>query len=250
MKYLLAILLLFLPIAAQTKADLDRDFAPVRENVYSISPSIAFEVKYSSEGKVSSYRVFPLEPLKGKTILSEKEIRDAILKLVGDRVCRSRLSGSRVKIECPSGKDCFGVREKWKTMTTLMAWQNKKWLYAEIELIDTPAAPPPGKMKLLPGYEHTEGCGIDTRAGTIKKIGGIEISYDIGQMAGNFASRHEIIDNALWVRRESIRDDTVLIVLTNDNRIYATYHKASANFYAHVGSQSNIDDFINMVLTF
>ena len=72
-------------------------------------------------------------------------------------------------------------------------------------LFEPPPTPPPGNIKLLPGYEHFPACGIDTLAGDIKKSGGLEISYDIGAMA---------------------------------------------NFSATVRSQSDIDDFLKMVLTY
>jgi hypothetical protein len=42
--------------------------------------------------------------------------------------------------------------------------------------------PPPGNIKLLPGYQHKTLQGIDTRVGKIWKEGGLEIKYDIGSL--------------------------------------------------------------------
>jgi hypothetical protein len=132
-------------------------------------------------------------------------------------------------------------------MTTLMVEYKKSIAYVLITLKDD-LAPPPGNMKLLPGYENVPGCGMDTLAGAIKKAGGIEIHYDIEGLAGNFARL--IGRSAVWTRTEQANGDTVFIVLKDENTIYATFDKASANFSAKVGSQSDIDDFLKMILTY
>jgi len=117
-------------------------------------------------------------------------------------------------------------------------------------LYDQPTAPPPGNIKLLPGYEHVPGCGIDTAAGYIKKDGGMEINYDIGKMAGNFAIRYSNSNIVEWTKTEQVGDDSVLIVLTKQKYIVATFEKAVANFMATPASQADIDDFLKMVLTY
>src|SRR5438309_1303373 len=50
--------------------------------------------------------------------------------------------------------------------------------------------PPPGNMKLLPGYVHEARRGIDSRVGVIYKKDGLSISYDIGRMAGVYAEEY------------------------------------------------------------
>lgn len=44
---------------------------------------------------------------------------------------------------------------------------------------------PPGSIKLVVGYTHQRMQGIDTRVGKITKRNGLEISYDIGRLAGD-----------------------------------------------------------------
>jgi hypothetical protein len=69
-------------------------------------------------------------------------------------------------------------------------------------------------------------------------------------MAGNFAMRYANSPAALWTRVEEAHDGLVLIVLTKENRIIATFDNSDSNFTARVASQSDIDDFLKMVLTY
>jgi len=85
----------------------------------------------------------------------------------------------------------------------------------------------------------------------------MEIRYDIGKMAGNFAIRYsnsnivEWTKNIVeWTKTEQVGDDSVLIVLTKQKYIVATFEKAVANFMATPASQADIDDFLKMVLTY
>jgi hypothetical protein len=50
---------------------------------------------------------------------------------------------------------------------------------------------PPGDIKLLPGYKHEQGQGMDARVGKIWKGGGFVIQYDIGKLAGNQAESQD-----------------------------------------------------------
>jgi len=78
----------------------------------------------------------------------------------------------------------------------------------------------------------------------------MEIRYDIGKMAGNFAIRYSNSNIVEWTKTEQVGDDSVLIVLTKQKYIVATFEKAVANFMATPASQADIDDFLKMVLTY
>ncbi|MBX3287872.1 MAG: hypothetical protein KF855_00880 [Acidobacteria bacterium] len=250
MKGLLAILFLVLPLAAQTKVELDSKYDLIQDNLYRIKPGIALEVAFSDTGKAKAFRIFPDDPKNKDSFPSIEVIRGAIRELVGSRACRVPLRSTRVNISCSLGKGCYGVKEEWKSLTTLMAWHEETWLYATMSLHEEPEIPPPGRIKLLPGYIHLPGCGIDTSVGSIKIDGGMEIRYDIGHLTDNFASRYANTNSAEWTKTEYVRDDSVLIVLTKERRIIASFEKASANFSAKIASQADIDDFLKMVLTY
>ncbi|MBX3245219.1 MAG: hypothetical protein KF685_12280 [Acidobacteria bacterium] len=250
MKGLLAILLLVLPLAAQTKVELDSKYILIEGNLYRIKPGIILEVTFSDTGKAKTFHIFPDDPKDKNLVPSTEVIRGAIRELVGSRMCRTPLRSYRINIPCPLRKGCYGVKEEWKSLTTLMAWHKNSWLYATMSLQDEPEIPPPGRMKLLPGYIHLPGCGIDTSVGSIKIDGGMEIRYDIGHLTDNFASRYANTNDAEWTKTEYIRDDSVLIVLTKQRHIIASFEKASANFSARISSQADIDDFLKMVLTY
>lgn len=251
MKSLFIILFLISPLAAQTRAELDNKYGPVEGNLYRIKPGIAMDVTFSENDKVQTLRIVPDAPNDKNALLRIEDVRKVVSELVGRRMCRGPLSTSRIDLACPPRKGCFGFKEGWKSLTTLMVRYKQSVVYALMTLEDQPAEPPPGNMKLLPGYEHMPGCGIDTTGGYIKRSGGgIEIHYDIGQMAGNFAKRYANPNVAEWIRTEQVGEDSVLIVLMKQKRIVATFEKSVANFSANVSSQSDIDDFLKMVLTY
>ena len=72
-------------------------------------------------------------------------------------------------------------------------------------------APPPGEMRLLPGYRHVAHQGIDTIVGRISKEVGPTISYDIGFGASSAATRGPG-DNTLWVKESTIGPQTKFVV--------------------------------------
>ena len=137
-------------------------------------------------------------------------------------------------------------------MTSVLVWYKDGVVYDLITLSDEPKSkvPAPGGMKLLPGYEHVPGCGIDTAAGDIKKEGGLTIGYDIGSLAGNAAMQYTDPKVSEWVKTEWINGYLVYIVLTKEKFLVASFNKAGANFFARINSQSDIDDFLKMVLTY
>jgi hypothetical protein len=252
MKYFLLILALLvgsLQIAAQTRAELDAKYGPIEGNRYKIRPGIAAEVTFSENGKVKTIRIVPDDPKNKDALLRPENVRQTISELVPGRICRAPLSYSKTETPCPPRKVCRAFQEVWKRATTLMVWY-KKSVASSLITLNNELIPPPGNIKLLPGYEHTPGCGIDTTVGHIIKDGGLDIGYNIGSLAGNFASRYSNPDLTEWIRTEKVGEDSVLIVLTKQKRIIATFEKDVANFTSTVASQSDIDDFLTMVLSF
>lgn len=243
------ILLLVTPLIAQTRAELDTKYGPSDNDRYRVRPGIVAEVAFADNGKVSQFRIVSNDPKDPKALLPADDVRMVIWEIVPGGFRRRPHSYAKIQTPCPPRKSCDGHRDVFDNITTLMVWHKKLIAYALVTIEDK-VYPPPGNIKMLPGYENVEGYGIDTSAGVIRKAGGLEIHYDIGHMAGNLAKRNETLRNAEWTRWEQTNGDSVLIVLTKNKRIVATFERAVANFYANVGSQSGIDDFIKMVLTY
>ena len=112
---------------------------------------------------------------------------------------------------------------------------------------------PPGSIRLLPGYVHKHGWGIDSSVGTIAKKGGLEIHYDIGAMAGNYADCGKLCgwtDNEVWRKKQVVDDQEVICVFTRKKMMVISFPKATANFYATIHSEEDIADMLFMVLTF
>jgi hypothetical protein len=192
-------------LTAQTRAELDAKYGPIDGNHYRVKPGIAVEATFAEDGGVKTLRIVPDNPKDENALRPIDDVRNVIRELLGSRMaCRPR-SSERIEIACPPRKGCFGFKEEWKSHSILLVWYKKSVVSVSMTLFEPPPTPPPGNIKLLPGYEHFPACGIDTLAGDIKKSGGLEISYDIGAMA---------------------------------------------NFSATVRSQSDIDDFLKMVLTY
>ena len=114
----------------------------------------------------------------------------------------------------------------------------------------TPSDPPPGNIELFDGYTHIRRQGIDSSVGEISKPNGITIRYDIGRMAGLFAGRCMATNECLWYKGQKINGREVWLSLTKDGRIYATFPKEYANFWADTKSQEDIADFLIMILTY
>lgn len=249
MKSLIILFVLVSPLVAQTRSELDSKYGPIQGGRYRIQSGVAVEATFSDNGKVRTLRIIPDDSGDKNSLLRIEDVRKVSRELVGNRLCHFPLKSTEIKVPCPPRTGCRGVQEEWKRAETLVVWFKELVVYATITLADD-SVPAPGNIKLLPGYEHIPSCGIDTAGGYIKKVGGVELHYDIGHMAGNFARRYSNSYNAEWTRTERVGDDTVLIVLTKQNRIVATFEKAVANFTANVISQDNIDDFLKMILTY
>lgn len=110
--------------------------------------------------------------------------------------------------------------------------------------------PPPGDIEMLDGYTHVPGRGIDSRVGEISKSGGMAIRYDIGMMAGFFAGRCLSSGDCQWYKGQTVNGREVLLSLTKDGKITATFRKEYANFSAQTKSPEDVADFLIMVLTY
>ncbi len=132
-----------------------------------------------------------------------------------------------------------------------------RWMIA-ILLIATAAAwcradEPPGSIVLLEGYRHKTEQGIDSRVGRIWKDGGLEISYDIGGLAGEYANTIEA-GQILWKRQQRLHGRNAVLVMNRENRLFVTFAGTDdhppANFFASIGSTQDLADMLLMVLTY
>jgi hypothetical protein len=112
---------------------------------------------------------------------------------------------------------------------------------------------PPGGIKLLDRYMHQKLPGTDSFPGRIWRENGLEIKYDIGGMAGNYASQVDPSQQK-WRKQQTINGREVIIVLKNDDHMIVTFAKigdlAPANFFALIRSQDDIADMLLTVLTY
>jgi hypothetical protein len=145
---------------------------------------------------------------------------------------------------------------------------------AQIAATQRAQTPPPGNIKLLPGYVHEARRGIDSRVGIIYKKDGLSIGYDIGRMAGVYAEEyfpenferlrkqthlnpdaiereiHLYQDKVEWRQRQKLNGDEVMIVYLKDSTLLASFVNSTANFSAKVDSADKIADFFLTVLTY
>ena len=108
----------------------------------------------------------------------------------------------------------------------------------------------PGGIVLLPGFAHQPERGIDTKVGRISQEGGLTIRYDIGALAGNYATSQ--VRNPLWAREQQHGAGIAYITLDVNRSLYVTFvdGESVANFYATVRGEEDIADFLTMVLGF
>jgi|ERR1051325_4534635 hypothetical protein len=114
----------------------------------------------------------------------------------------------------------------------------------------TPKAdPPPGPIKLLPGYQHKTERGIDTAVGRIWKEGGTTITYDIGIYAG-LEIRPDQQDRNAWYKEQTINNQTVRMVLTKERALKVEFVERHATFLALVPKEEDLADALLMILTY
>jgi hypothetical protein len=117
--------------------------------------------------------------------------------------------------------------------------------------------PPPGGIKLADGYRHERLQGIDSQVGRFVKEGAAEIHYDIGAMAGNYATGRPAAD-LVWSMSQLVNGRPVDIVKTKDGNVYVSFalqvkeRKGGypANFYAKVSNDEDLAALLVMALTY
>src|SRR5262245_43963588 len=105
-KSLLIVFFFALPLAAQTRADLDKKYGPTEGNVYRIAPGIALEATFSENGNAKTFRILPDNPKDEKARIRIEDVRKLAYELLGGRMCykyRPR-NTERIDIECPPKK--------------------------------------------------------------------------------------------------------------------------------------------------
>src|SRR5437773_1016534 len=92
--------------------------------------------------------------------------------------------------------------------------------------------PPPGSIKLLPGYKHQTERAIDSTVGKIWRDGGPTIRYDIGTLAGEYVIRKDRgkYSKYSWYREQTLGKHIVRLALKKDGQLMVTYPDSTANF--------------------
>lgn len=111
---------------------------------------------------------------------------------------------------------------------------------------------PPGSIKLLPGYHNQPTYGIDSKTGIISKEGGVEIHYDIGDMAGDYTDCLTCgwTKGEVWRRKQLVNGQKAVFVFTNKKRLVISFPSSHANFYATIHTSEQLTDTLLMLLTF
>lgn len=109
---------------------------------------------------------------------------------------------------------------------------------------------PPGNIRLLEGYKHIPKQGIDSRVGVLEKEGGLSIRYDIGRMAGNYTDLCGRTYQCIWQKTQTFYDRKVVIAMTKERVIYATFPELNVNFFAKVKDEQEIAEFLLIVVTY
>ena len=123
-----------------------------------------------------------------------------------------------------------------------------------------PSHPTPAGISLLPGYEHVPVRGIDTLVGEITNEDSLTIRYDIGELAGNYATGRP--NERVWLQSQDQGDRTLDIALRANQTLVVTFtrtftrtpggreQKSYANFYAEVQDDEDIAEMLMMVLAY
>lgn len=110
----------------------------------------------------------------------------------------------------------------------------------------------PGLIKLLLGYRHERLQGIDSLVGKIWKDRGVDIRYDIGELAGNYAECKscEWTKGEVWRKKQIVNGQQVILVFTSSKRFLVVFPQSKANFYATISKEEDMADMLLMLLTF
>jgi hypothetical protein len=138
---------------------------------------------------------------------------------------------------------------KYLIFTILILFASNSFAQTETAIL---TEPPPGNIKMLPGYVHKIGRRTDSIDGTISKENGIEIYYDIGWTAGNYALGAYKRDKKklVWFRKQKNNGLKVMITYLTNGQIYATFPKTRASFMANVKTEAELTDFLTMIMTY
>lgn len=142
-----------------------------------------------------------------------------------------------------------------KKLLILIFALSVSYSFAQTKTMNTPPqnpspAPPPRNIKMLPGYVHTPGRGIDTAIGKISKENGLEIFYDIGPMAGAPAlGAIHTKEKFLWIKELEVNGQPLTIAYRKDQAIYANFGYF-ANFMAVIKTDEELADFLIMIMTY
>jgi hypothetical protein len=110
---------------------------------------------------------------------------------------------------------------------------------------------PPGTIKLLSGYQHRVLQGIDSQVGTISKQDGLQIKYDIGELAGDYSKCGDLRGcGEVWRKKQVINGQDVVCVFTDKKRLVVTFPQSHANFYATVHTEEELTDMLLMLFTY
>jgi hypothetical protein len=117
--------------------------------------------------------------------------------------------------------------------------------------------PAPGGIVLPQGYRHVTMKGDDSRVGRISNDAGVEISYDIGELAGDYTKQIDDPDRA-WTRTYKNADRAITIVKDKKGRVTASIvevelrgrHGSPANFLITPKTDADLADFLLMLFSY
>lgn len=144
---------------------------------------------------------------------------------------------------------CVALRKGFERTCSLV-------LIIGVLMISTASAqepPTPGSIRLLPGYHHSVGQGIDSKVGRIWKDRGPVIHYDIGALAGDYTECGRSCgwtNGELWRREQLVDGQRVVCVFTRKRRLVVSYPGAHANFYGTANTDKQLTEMLLMLLTF
>ncbi len=124
----------------------------------------------------------------------------------------------------------------------------------------TSASAEPGRLQLLPGYQHVRLQGIDSIVGEIVKPDGLRISYEQGmlpkpgqpEVGGMFrdGAKHMPKAKRLWYREQTVQGQRVHLAMRNDEWLIVSFPQAGMNFSAKIESPEQLVDALLMILTY
>jgi hypothetical protein len=108
----------------------------------------------------------------------------------------------------------------------------------------------PGSIKLLPGYQHKVGRGIDSEVGTISKPGGAIITFDIAGDAGVATNDKSLPKRTLWRAEQIVNGEKAVVVFTKSKVLIISFPAEQANFSATIRNSREMADVLLMILTY